>query len=186
MKKLLLAALLSLAGVGLSTGKASAWLFHCRHCCAGSATICVKPYNAFSPSVFGSITADGCFPMAVVNHGPACGAPGCGMPPYFGPMGCGMEGACCGGGFAGPVGPTGPVGPGGPPQGVPTMLPPGAGVPNFQAPPPTPMPVGTPVGAQPWGSPLQAAGYYPGYAPMPWMQPQGYPGYWYNPAAYGR
>jgi len=58
MKKLLFAALLSLAGVGLSTGQASAWWFHCHHCCAGTAALCIKPYNAFSPSVFGSVTAD--------------------------------------------------------------------------------------------------------------------------------
>jgi len=185
MKKLLLAALLSLAGVGLSAGESFAWPLHCfRRCCAGSATICVKPYNAFSPSVFGSITADGCFPMAIANHGPCYPPPAFGPPPGFGPMGCGMDGAGCGACFAG----AGPGGPGmaGPPPGAPMMMPPGAGVPNFQAPPPTPMPPGNPAGAQAWASPLQAAGYYPGYAPMPWMQPQGYPGYWYNPAAYGR
>jgi len=98
MKKLIIAALLSLAGIGLVTERASAWLF-CRNCC----TIRVKPYNAFSPSVFGSICADGCFPLCCPP--PCCPPPCCCPPPppcccpppcCFPPLGCPMDGCGCG------------------------------------------------------------------------------------------
>lgn len=213
MKKLLFAALLSLAGVGLGTGQASAWLF-CHHCCSGSATLCVKPYNAFSPSCFGTIACDGCFPVNFGHHGPyppggPGGGPGC-CPPAWGPpscgpsLGCAMDGGGCGPLLPG-LAPHGPLMGGAPAAGAPVMLPsaagipnfqapPGAGTPTFQTPPPAPMPTGPTTGAQAWPYPVQAAGYrgptpagyYPGYAPLPWMQPTNYPAYWGAPNPNGR
>src|SRR5262245_5102812 len=90
MKKLVFVALLSLVGVGLSANQASAWLF-CHHCCRSCASICVKPYNAFSPSIFGSVCADGCFPLTCNNHGPY-GPP----PPWYGAPCCAAPGMCGG------------------------------------------------------------------------------------------
>jgi hypothetical protein len=177
MKKLLFAAILSLAGVGLGTGQAKAWLF-CHHCCHGSATICVRPYNAFTPSVFGCITADGCFPLC----GSQCPPPP--PPPWMfgGPMG----GGCCGPslGCAMDGGTSHVVAPGAPVTTSPTVLPQGA-VPTLQGPAPAQMPVG-PAGAQAYPTGIQAAGYrtyvptgmYQGYAPLPWMQPPSYPAAW--------
>ena len=108
-----------------------------------------------------------------------------------------MDGAGCGGQSAAPPS----AATGGSAAGTPTMLPPGSNIPNFQAPPQAPaqMPTGPAAPAQmptgpaapttgylPYPTGVQAAGY-PGYAPLPWMQPQGYPTYW-NPAypPYGR
>lgn len=182
MKKMMFAVLLSLAGVGLSTGQASAWLF-CHKCCNSCATICVRPYNAFSPSAFGSICADGCCPL---QFG------GCAPPPWMGPPpwacgapGCGMDGGACGSCTAGAPNGAMKTAPG---TGSPTMLPSGSGVPNFQAPPPAQMPPGSTTGAMGYPSGVQAAGYYTGgYAPMPWMPPpQGYPTYWNMPYPNGR
>jgi hypothetical protein len=154
MKKLLFAALLSLAGVGLSTGQASAWLFH-HHCCKNCASICVKPYNAFSPSVFGSICADGCFPISA-SHGPAA-------PPWAGgPACCGPVDGGCG---------TAPATTSPPAKGTPTMLPGGSGGAAFQVPTPSMIPAGAQVG-MPGVQPT-------GYGPLPWMQPP--PAYWANP-----
>jgi hypothetical protein len=124
MKKLLFAAVLSLAGLGLSTGQASAWLLHCHHCCAGSATICCRPYNAFSPSIFGSITADGCCPISFGNHGPAYGA-GC----YAGAPGC--DGGGCGAPTIGAVMEGTPVPVGAPVPGTPVAIPGTGAVPTF-------------------------------------------------------
>jgi len=163
MKKLLFAALLSLAGVGLGNGQAKAWWPFHHHCCAGSASICVRPYNAFSPSVFGTVTADGCFPLSFGNHGTIPPPPPwLGQPPWMnGGAGCGMDGAACGG--------TCLTGPGGgamltaPVAGTPVMLP---GSPaTFQAPAPAPLPsapAGPTTGVQPYPVSVQTAGY-PGY-----------------------
>jgi hypothetical protein len=205
MKKLLFVALLSLAGVGLTSGQASAWLF-CHHCCSGSATLCIKPYNAFSPSCFGTIACDGCFPVNFGNHGPCgpygpCGAGGCGAGgpacgggwcgpscgPACGPaMGAVMDGSCgsCGAGLAGA--PNFQLPPGAQLSGPPTTLPPVQSQPvqtqtgpTFQAPPPSPMPSGP--SAPNAGAmarpyyPVQATGYY-GY-------PQQYAPQGYNPYA---
>jgi hypothetical protein len=178
MKKLLFAALLSLAGVGLGTGQASAWL-RCHHCCAGTATICCKPYNAFSPGIFGSITADGCCPITFSNHGPACPPPGFGPPmppPWWGGPGCCGPSVGCADGSCGHGGGAAVMAP--PAHGTPTTLPAAGGAPTFQAPPPGPLPTGAPPGAQMLGAPgVQPAGY----GPMPWMQPPAYPPYWANP-----
>jgi hypothetical protein len=163
MRKLLFAAVLSLAGVGLGAGQASAWSLHCHHCCKNCASICVRPYNAFSPSIFGSLCVDGCFPLSCANHG-ACGPQGCGQPPWYG-GGFGCAGDGCGapgyGAAAALINP--------PARGTPTVLP--GGVPTFQG----PSPVQVPAGAQ-----LGVPGVQPTvYGPAPWMQP---PGYGANPA----
>ena len=193
MKKLMFAALLSLAGVGLNADQAKVWLF-CHHCCRSCATICVKPYNAFSPSVFGSICADGCCPVQFGNHGPCgppppwygapcCAAPGCGGPGCAGMPGCG-DGGC----MAGPLMPPMMMAqPGGlpnlqaPPGAAPQMLPPG-GYPNYQPPNPSPLPNGPAApttGGLYYPSGVQTAAYY-GYAPTNYYPgyAQSYPSYW--------
>ena len=87
MKKLLALATLSLAVLGLSNSMASAWWFNpcCHKCCA---TICCKPYNAFSPCCPVTVRSHGCCP--VLN---CCGNGGCGNSCYSG--GC-DAGGCCG------------------------------------------------------------------------------------------
>src|SRR5262249_16474778 len=66
MNRLLAAALLSLAALGLATDQASAFFRCCRwHCCNKCcATFCCRPYNAFTPCCFGSLCCDGCCPFA--------------------------------------------------------------------------------------------------------------------------
>jgi hypothetical protein len=181
MKKMLFVVLVSLAGVGLTTERASAWLL-CHHCCKSCATICVRPYNAFSPSAFGTICADGCCPL---QFGQCAPPPGMGGPPPWacGGPDCGMDGSCGSCAAGAPVGaPTMVTAPGNP-----TMLPPGGTVPTFQAPTPAPMPPGPTTGHVGYPTGLQTAGYRPGYyAPMPWMQPPMYPAYWNMPNPYGR
>ena len=70
MKKLISAALLSVAALGMTSSQASAWplqkLF-CKNCC----TVCVRPYNAFTPVCYGSICGDGCCPIQY-NQGASC------------------------------------------------------------------------------------------------------------------
>jgi hypothetical protein len=152
MKKLLFAAVLSLAGVGLGAGQASAWPLHCHHCCKNCASICVRPYNAFSPSIFGSLCVDGCFPLSCANGGPG-GPQGYGPPPcYGGGFGCAGDG--CGAPGAPAPGKSTAGGP-------PTVLP--GTVPTFLGPPP----VQVPAGAQ-----VEVPGVQPTlYGPAPWMQP---------------
>jgi hypothetical protein len=172
MKKMLLAVLLSLAGVGLSNGKASAWLL-CHHCCKHCATICVRPYNAFTPSAFGTICADGCCPMQFGQ----CPPP----PPWMMPPcgGCGVDGSC---GTCTTVAPHGTAVAA---PGAPVTLPPAGTSPVFQAPAPVQAPVAPTTGAVGYPTGVQRAGYYPGYAPMPWVQPT-YPAYWNMPYPNGR
>ncbi len=163
MKKLLFSSILGLAALGLSAAPSQAWTFGlipyhccpfggcggcggcCNKCCS---TICIRPYNAFSPTVSGSMCFDGCNPF--------CG------------------GGCPGGGPGGqPGGYPGyyPGGPGG------MTLPPCDGCSTTDGPAasdapatiqPTPAPAANPgPGALglPYGGPLQAAGAY-GRAPM--------------------
>jgi hypothetical protein len=165
MRKLLLVALLSLAGVGLGTQKASAWglCSKCFHHCCCSTQICCRAYNAFSPSVFGTIYADGCCPISFGNGGPGgpgCGGPGCGGPGFCGGGPCGPDGGC---GHAAMMPPG---------RGPAVMLPAGNGAP-FQAPAPAPVSTGQPTGALMYPTGLQAAGYGPMMAPQ-------YPAYWGN------
>jgi hypothetical protein len=166
MKKLVCVAILSLAGVGLSTGEASAWFF-CHHCC-GKAVICVRPYNAFSPSVFGTLCADGCYPFSCPGAGGCMPPPPpwmCGAPPWMGGGCCGpMDGGSPGGSPAPPAAKTATA---------PVMLLPGAVTPTMQPPPPAPMPVGATSGAQAYPTGIQATGYR---APLPWVALPAYPG----------
>ena len=91
MKKLLAAALLSFVALATTTTSAHADLccclkkiFCCHHCC--ESTVCLKPYNAFSPICVGD-----CYPRAGGNgscggYGGGCASGECGMPasPYMG------------------------------------------------------------------------------------------------------
>ena len=75
MKKLLFSSILGLAALGLSAAPSQAWTFgliphHCWPCscfgcgcdkCCG--TVCIRPYNAFSPVASGSMCFDGCNPF---------------------------------------------------------------------------------------------------------------------------
>jgi len=72
MKKFIALAVLSVAGLGMSVGQASAWWFYhycCNKCCT---TICLQPYNAFSPVCCGNLACNGCCPMNITQ---GCGAP---------------------------------------------------------------------------------------------------------------
>jgi hypothetical protein len=192
MRKLLFAAILSLAGVGLTAERASAWFFldwfHCHNCCKG-ATLCIKPYNAFTPSVFGSIVADGCFPVAL-NQGGMYPCMGNGQPCFQGNGGCGFNGV------PGEVpvinGNVLPSGDAAVPQALPSAPPPAP----MAAPGPMPAPTTT---SQAWQNWIQAANYYRGmYYPPYGFAPQvprppmpnlpaysGYPGYYGYPAYTG-
>ena len=83
MKKLLVSSIVSLAALGMWASPSQAWTFgliphHCwPFCCFGCGcdkccgTVCVRPYNAFSPVACGSMCFDGCNPFC-------CGGyPGC-------------------------------------------------------------------------------------------------------------
>jgi hypothetical protein len=199
MKQLITAGLLSVAVLATVGGTADAGLFRCcRHCSKYSTYICVRPYNAFSPVCFGSVTGIGCMPF--FGGGPGFGWPGAApfMPSVFshGPE-------CCDAGF----GHHGYI-PGhahDAPAGEPGKQMPPAGKP-FVPPNPTPVPGNTlvppqnlsyyyspvhqaayqpahPMGyygyQQPGYHPTYNLGYYhPGYYPMT----QGYavPSYWYG------
>jgi hypothetical protein len=205
MRKLLFAAVVSLAGVALTTGQASAW-FGCKRCCTGSATLCIRQYNAFSPSCFGSIACDGCFPVGFSQgapwggggpiwggHGGSCGPDGsCAGPPVYGaPIYAGTlpPGATAGAPiYAGTLPPGAiagaPIAPG---ATAGTPIAPGTPAPNFQAPPPAqtvpviqppaPMPVGPNGTSQGWPVPVQAAGYRNPYYPAYGYGPGYAPGY---------
>src|SRR5439155_10796780 len=104
MKKLFTTALLSLAGLAVTTSQASAFFNCCgwRCCNKYSAKICVRPYNAFTPTCFGTITGIGCNPMNF--GGPTWNGPACG--PSCGPVCCSSGG--CDSGFLGQL--PGPIG----------------------------------------------------------------------------
>lgn len=190
MKRFLLAAVLSVGTLALTSGQASAFPFRCK-CYNKCCTFCVKPYNAFSPVCCGTLFCDGCCPQFGCKTqqfpaGPCCEA---GHP----------DGACadgsCGGGapWSGPAylpsasGPgvqlpamTGPASDGQLP--IPSTTP-------FQPPSPLPLPNGT--GAQsyyprPYAAPVQPVaypyGYQPAYPPVPPMGylPPNVPNYWYQ------
>src|SRR5438067_10747813 len=98
MRRFLLAAVLGLGAVGLSAGPASAHhLLKC-HCYKKCACICCKPYNAFSPVVFGNFCFEGCCPSFGCCQPPA-------PPPCPEPCGGCADGSC--GGCGGPGGPGG-------------------------------------------------------------------------------
>jgi hypothetical protein len=74
-------ALLSLAGLAMSTTSAHAWLLNhwCRHCYTTQLNI--RPYNAFTPICSGNLVCDGCAPN-LCSYASGCASPGmsCGMP----------------------------------------------------------------------------------------------------------
>lgn len=101
MKKALLSSFLGLASLALWAAPSVAGTFglipcHCWPCggcgcCCGKccSTICVRPYNAFSPCCSGTIFCDGCMPLGSPGCGqPACGCPSPGVLNYQGVPGC--------------------------------------------------------------------------------------------------
>jgi len=185
MKKIFALFVSSLALVAAAAGSASAW---CNDCCGKCcATICLRPYNAFTPVCCGSLCCDGCASMmfgGMYLPNP-CGA---GLPGPSGWPGLG--------GWAGATYPYGPVAsypmplPNAP--AAPTVVPgapgaaPSATPPAFKAPAPTPIESTPPKGdttsqAVPYPMAYGAvhyAGYYPGYMPAPGY---GMPYYWGAP-----
>jgi hypothetical protein len=97
MKKILTAAFLAVGLTNLSATPASAGAFglfyHSCCCCCGGCTVCLRPYNAFTPVVSGNLCCDGCVPFCPTGAyaGGACGPLGCG--PLMGP---GCDGGCFG------------------------------------------------------------------------------------------
>jgi hypothetical protein len=199
MKKLLLTTILGLAGLFQVPGIVSAGdafgLFTCGCCRKCGCEVCIRPYNAFTPVLCGTICADNCFPSC----GNQCGC---------GPMGYGMQGQM-------PPGPMVPMAPVPPqmmpgqmapelPQGYPSMpgqmapslnqsipgaVPEGAEkLPAPKAPQPLPEPMASPgnnmvPSPMPRGPAMTRA--YPGMMPYGMVQPVGYypvyyPCYWYG------
>lgn len=176
MKKLLFAAVLSLAGVGLTSGQASAGIFHClfgrcHKCSDCETTLCVKAYNAFSPTCFGTLWCNGCAPISgpgfgYANHGPL------------------VDGACygpdCLGGLPYAAAPMMPAVPGVPQSAIAAQAPTG---PVFQAPVPSPLPTNVNTRSQAWPYPAPQANPYgaPQANPYGWYQqpPFNYGGYPY-------
>ncbi len=97
MKKMLFSMIVGLASLGMGAATSQAGTFglfvcgggcgecgggHCglfHHCCSKCcSTICIKDYNAFSPSFCGNMTFNGCNPFCGGGN-PGCGAgnPGC-------------------------------------------------------------------------------------------------------------
>ncbi len=204
MKRLLLIVILGLAGLTQVPGTASALgtfgLFTCCGCrngCGGE--VCIRPYNAFSPVLCGTLYCDGCFPFAgspcARSPMPCC----CGMPMAGGPM-VPMAPMPPNGMMPGPMPPNGmmpgPMPPAGmmpgPMRAPPIMPMPGQGTPpktpeplppptpgraNIQAANPMPMGPGAP-GMLPYGM-VYPVSYYPMYYPA-YSYPPMMPGY-YNP-----
>src|SRR5260370_30639585 len=76
--KTIVIGLLSLGAFAASVQPVRAFLCW-RHCCCKYSTyICCRPYNAFTPTCYGSITCNGCCPMQFSNGGPFCPPP---LPP---------------------------------------------------------------------------------------------------------
>jgi hypothetical protein len=165
--KLSLVAFLALAGLAVSVSDSQAWYGWCgRHRLEKYSTvICCRPYNAFTPCCFGSITCNGCCP--VIMQPPAMPGYGGWMPGSYGFAGyAGAPNGCGEGGYPGmpmPYDPTGGMG-GAMPQGpMCPLAPPAAGV------------------------PIQQQGYMMPQQPLQTMAPQpGYqvPGYYVQPVSY--
>jgi hypothetical protein len=145
MKNLFSAGLLALALTGLSAPSSFAGAFGLiphHHCCSCGCSVCIRPYNAFSPVCCGTMYCDGCFPFTGGPGGPGgCGPGGCA------PGGLNYFGLPCDGGCVG--------------QGDPVSDP--------SSTPPTATVGGVPPGsvshmaAYPPQTGLSAVGYYPGY-----------------------
>jgi hypothetical protein len=98
MKKLLVLGFLGLVALHTSAQKASAWCLFKNHCCCKfNTTLCIKPYNAFSPVAYGNIVGEGCMPVNVFGgYGGGQQGPGC-APCYGGA--CSGPGCVVGGGY---------------------------------------------------------------------------------------
>jgi hypothetical protein len=189
MKKSLSIAVFALASLWLTPGTSSAggtfgvftqtscWPFSCFACCdccgccgKFNSTICVKPYNAFSPTCSGTLYCDGFCPLGTR---PGYGPPQSALPPLdFGSLP--TPAPCCEGGPVGGLTP--PLIPGGI-DAQPTANPmPGAPV---QWPGPNTSRVWqNPV---PSYGPIQASYSYPTYTPnYNYAQPMAVPYYWNN------
>jgi hypothetical protein len=170
MKKFLSIGVLTLASMWLTAGtssagctfglftQASCWPFNCLancHCC-GCSTICIKPYNAFSPPCGGTLFTDDLV-------GPLRNQAGCGRAQGALPFGDLPSVGCCDGDTGGTLQPT--------PERAPV--------------PPTPVVPGTktsfvvPGTFQNYG-PMQIGYYYPNYMPAYNYntQPMAVPYYW--------
>lgn len=201
MKRLLLASLLGLSALLQVPGQVSAsgafGLFTCGGCCKKcGCEVCIRPYNAFSPVLCGSICVDNCVPFV----GPQCACaprmggqmpmPGAPMMPVapgpYGPMPYYAPGW---GGAMPPMqqGPApmpqlDPSAPQLPPAAAPTAPP--IGTPGN--PEPLKPPVDSPtiasqgMGTMPYGA-VQPANYYP--YQYQYQYPYQYPGYmpYYRP-----
>jgi hypothetical protein len=84
MKKLLYTGLLGFAALTLMSAPVQAHTFglfiHHRCCrCCDKCSVCIRPYNAFTPVISGNLVADGCFPFSGAggNGGPGACAPLC-------------------------------------------------------------------------------------------------------------
>jgi hypothetical protein len=106
MKKLFHAAILSLAVCAVWATPSPAWTFGlivhhgcCGGCCGCGCSVCIRPYNAFTPVVSGCLCCDGCVPFCSTSFNPgySCGP---GVP---------CAGGCCDGGSCGPGGCDGPA-----------------------------------------------------------------------------
>jgi hypothetical protein len=161
MKRLLAVGILSLAALGMATAPAPA-LFHCCHwgCCGKCCqTICIRPYNAFTPVCFGSLCCTGCSPLATCYPPPALSGP-----PAYGPGFCGDSG-CYGADGSMSMLPPGAV-PSGTVSGDATVT----GTPTITPPQTTPV-SGMPT-TQVWPNPMQPGMVMPtGYPPMMYPRP---------------
>jgi hypothetical protein len=115
MKKMLFSMIVGIASLGMGAATSQAGTFglfvcggHCgecggcggcklfHHCCSKCcSTICVRDYNAFSPSFCGNMTFNGCNPFCGGNGGGyGAGYPGCGPSIQACPScgGCAAEG----------------------------------------------------------------------------------------------
>jgi hypothetical protein len=93
MKRLLVLSLLTIGAVGLTAAGADAWFKGCcrpRCCHRCCTTLCIKPYNAFSPVAYGNIVADGCMPVNIYG-----GQLPCGPSVFNGGYGGGCAGGSC-------------------------------------------------------------------------------------------
>jgi hypothetical protein len=208
MKKLIILGIFSLGLVGLWAQRGEAGLFDCWHChrkCDRFSThITIRQYNAFSPVCSGNVFCQGCTPSCCfAGIGGGCCPPlppmmppaFCPFPPMFPPFHHGMEpptcfnSGCCDTPCLPPPHGNPPTPPHQPHPAVPAD-------PNFNPPPPTPLPAMSHQYA-PAANPFQTVGYYQGgypyYYPMPtynpWMMQGGYNpyygyGYYQNPNGY--
>jgi hypothetical protein len=181
MKKSLSIAVFALASLWLTPGASSAggtfgvftqtscWPFSCFACCdccgccgcgKFSSTICVKPYNAFSPTCSGTICCDGFCPLGR----PGCGGPQSALPPLdFGSLP--TPGPCCEGGSVGGL--------------TPPLIPGGIDAQPTANPMPGPNTSRVWQNPVPYYGPVQASYSYPTYMPnYNYAQPMAVPYYW--------